>query len=112
QRVIELLTSAAEAHPLVAKKPAPDAFMKEFAADALVFDLVCWTDDPVRAPRVQSDVAVAVNSALGDAGIEIPFPQRNLHVQSIAPAVADAIHARSGEPARHLPAQAQASDGA
>jgi small-conductance mechanosensitive channel len=57
QRVIELLTKVAAAHPLVASQPPAEAFMKEFGADALMFDLVFWTDVPVRAPRVHSDVA-------------------------------------------------------
>jgi small-conductance mechanosensitive channel len=57
ERVLALLTNVAVAHPLVAKTPAPEAFMKEFGADALLFELVFWTDSPLRAPRVQSDVA-------------------------------------------------------
>jgi potassium-dependent mechanosensitive channel len=95
QRVIELLTSAAVAHPLVAKRPAPEAFMKEFGSDALLFDLVLWTDEPLKAPRVQSDVAVAANAALREAGIEIPFPQRSLHLRSIGADVADALHGQT-----------------
>jgi small-conductance mechanosensitive channel len=91
QRVIELLTKVAAAHPLVASQPPAEAFMKEFGADALMFDLVFWTDVPVRAPRVHSDVAVAVNTALRDAKITIPFPQRSLHLRSIEPSVADAL---------------------
>jgi small-conductance mechanosensitive channel len=81
ERVIELLTQAAAAHQLVAKTPAPEAFMKEFGADALQFDLVFWTDTPARQLRVRSDVAVAMNAALRGAGIEIPFPQRTVHLQ-------------------------------
>lgn len=95
QRVLEILRGAAVAHPLAAAKPAPEAFMKEFGADALLFDLVLWTDEPLRAARVQSDVAVAVNGALREAGIDIPFPQRSVHIESIAAETADAIRARS-----------------
>ena len=82
QRVIEILTNVAAAHPNVAKTPPPEAFMKEFGADALLFDLVFWTDIPLRAPRVHSDVAVAANAALREAGITIPFPQRTVHLQT------------------------------
>jgi small-conductance mechanosensitive channel len=90
-QIIALLTSVAANNPAVVKKPAPEAFMKEFGADALLFDLTFATDDVARAPRIQSDVAVAVNTALREAGIAIPFPQHTLHVQSIEPAAADAL---------------------
>ncbi len=101
QRVIELLTAAAASHPLVASKPAPEAFMKEFGSDALLFDLVLWTDEPLRAPRVQSDVAVSVNAALRDAGIEIPVPQRGVRLESIAPDVAGAFGRGAGVSDHH-----------
>jgi small-conductance mechanosensitive channel len=85
--------------------------MREFGADALLFDLVLWTDEPLRAPRVQSDIAVAVNAALGDAGIKIPFPQRNLHLQSISGDVAEALQNR-GDGAARPSRPAAATDGA
>ena len=113
QRVIELLRGAATAHPLVAQQPPPDAFMKEFGADALLFDLVLWTDEPLSAARVQSDVAVAINAALREAGIEIPYPQRNLHVQSISAGVAEALQPARADRLRHYSAgRADAGDGA
>ncbi len=94
QRVLEILTAAAAAHPLVAAKPPPEAFMKDFGADALLFDLVLWTDEPLKALRVHSDIAVAITTALRGAGIEIPFPQRHLHVGSIGRDVAEALQPR------------------
>jgi potassium-dependent mechanosensitive channel len=94
KRVIDLLKSAAAAHPLVASKPAPEAYMRGFGADALLFELLFWTDDFDHWPQVKSDVAVAVNSALAEAKIEIPFPQRDLHLQSIEPAIAAALPKR------------------
>ena len=81
ERVIDLLTKTAASQPLTATTPPPEAFMKEFGADAILFDLVFWTDTPVRALRAHSDVAVAANAALTAAGIEIPFPQRVVHLQ-------------------------------
>lgn len=101
-RVIELLTAAAAAHPLVATNPEPRTFFQEFGNDALMFDLLFWTDDFDNWPQIKSDVAVAANAALLAAQIEIPFPQRTLHLQSIAPAVARALNERV-EPARPRP---------
>jgi small-conductance mechanosensitive channel len=39
------------------------------------------TEEVSRSPFVQSDVAVAVNAALREAGIEIPFPQRIVRLE-------------------------------
>ncbi len=95
RRVLDLLTKVAAAHPLVATNPAPEAYLQEFGADALLFQLLFWTDDFDHWPRIKSDVAVATNSALADAKIEIPFPQRDLHLQGIEPAaVAAALQTR------------------
>jgi potassium efflux system protein len=82
RNVIDLLTRAAAAHPQTIDTPAPEAFMKEFAEDALLFDLNFTTEDVNHAPRIQSDVAVAVNTALHEAGIEIPFPHRRVRLEN------------------------------
>ena len=90
-RVIDLLTRTAAAHPLVASRPAPEAYMEGFGADALLFKLFFWADDFDQWLRIKSDVTVAVNGALVEAKIPIPFPQRDLHLQSIAPVVTAAV---------------------
>jgi len=55
--------------------------LKQFGEDALVFVLGFTTEEVSRFPFVQSDVAVAVNASLRAAGIEIPFPQRIIHLE-------------------------------
>ena len=54
--------------------PPPDALFVGFGDSALNFVLRAWTrfDDFV---KVQSDLAVAINRAFQESGIEIPFPQ-------------------------------------
>jgi len=81
ERVIALLVKTAAAHPRVTKNPSPDAVLKQFGEDAFVFVLGFTTEDVARFPFVQSDVAVAVNAALREAGIEIPVPQRIVHLE-------------------------------
>src|SRR5215468_1063180 len=80
-RVIGLLVKTAGAHPHVMKTPPPDAVLKQFSEDALVFVLGFTTENVAQFPFVQSDVAVAVNAALREAGIEIPVPQRIVHLE-------------------------------
>ena len=80
-QVIALLLKTAAAHPKVTKYPPPDAVLKQFGEDALVFVLGFTTEEVGQSPFVQSDVAVAVNAALREAGIEIAFPQRIVHLE-------------------------------
>ena len=81
EQVIALLLKTAAAHPKVTKDPPPDAVLKQFGEDALVFVLGFTTEEVSQSPFVQSDVAVAVNAALRAAGIEIAFPQRIVRLE-------------------------------
>jgi small-conductance mechanosensitive channel len=81
EQVIGLLVRTAAAHPDVTKTPPPDAVLKQFSEDALVFVLGFTTENVGRFNFVQSDVAVAVNATLREAGIEIPVPQRIVHLE-------------------------------
>ena len=89
KRVIALLTEVAGAHPLALKYPAPQTLLTEFGTDSLNFEVRLWTDDYDQWLQIKSDVAVAITDALAEAKIAIPFPQRDLHLQSIDPAVAE-----------------------
>ncbi|MDI1311381.1 mechanosensitive ion channel domain-containing protein, partial [Prosthecobacter sp.] len=91
RRVIDLLTSVAVAHPLAAKIPTPQTLMTAFGTDSLNFEMRLWTNDYDNWMQIKSDVAVAVNEALAAAAIAIPFPQRDLHLQSIDPAVLELL---------------------
>ncbi len=81
ETVLALLPSLVTEHPDVLDDPKPIALFLGFGASSLDFSLRCWTKAP--APEIQSDVGVAVNRALVEAGIEIPFPQQDLHVRSV-----------------------------
>jgi potassium-dependent mechanosensitive channel len=81
EQIIALLVKTAAAHPNVTKNPPPDAVLKQFGEDALIFVLGFTTEDVARFPFVQSDVAVAVNGALRQAEIEIAVPQRIVHLE-------------------------------
>ncbi len=82
ERVIELLTGVASKHPDVMTKPSPDALFVGFGDSALNFLLRAWTSRFDRWVNIRSELTVGVNAALRDAGISIPFPQRDLHIHS------------------------------
>lgn len=81
ETVLALLPAAAAAHPDVLDDPKPIGLFLGFGASSLDFSLRCWTK--ASAPDIQSDIGVAVNRALVEAGIEIPFPQQDLHLRSV-----------------------------
>ncbi len=81
-QVISLLTDVALAHPLVRGNPKPITLFLGFGDSSLNFVVRAWTESP-DWPIVRSDIAVAMHAALRDSGIEIPFPQRDLHVRSV-----------------------------
>jgi small-conductance mechanosensitive channel len=81
QRVLDILRTVAAAHPKTLTDPAPMALCTGFGDSALKFELRAWTglDD---AESLRSDLAIAVHGALADARIEIPFPQRDVHIRN------------------------------
>jgi small-conductance mechanosensitive channel len=83
ERVIKLLVSVAESYPGVLLERPPMAFFMGFGESSLNFELRFWSAWQDTWVQLQSDVTVAVAKALREAGIEIPFPQRDLHVRSI-----------------------------
>jgi small-conductance mechanosensitive channel len=91
ERVIELLLGAVQGRPGVLPSPPPVALFLRFGESALEFTLRFWTGEFEQWPALASEVLVEVNAALGRAGIEIPFPQRDLHLRSVDAAAAQAL---------------------
>ncbi len=85
QRVIDLLLAVANGSPRALKHPAPVAVFMGFGDSSLNFSLRSWAATFEDSFTVRSEISVAVNNALKEAGIEIPFPQRDLHLRSVAP---------------------------
>jgi len=83
QKVIDILKDLASAHSEVLKDPGPIAFFMGFGESSLDFSLRVWVANFESGFQVRSDLAVAINAALEEAGIEIPFPQRDLHIRSV-----------------------------
>ncbi|MHB1021492.1 MAG: mechanosensitive ion channel family protein [Acidobacteriaceae bacterium] len=83
--VREILVRVAEEHPDVLELPVPEVVFLNFGDSSLDFELRIWTINQVQTPsRLKSDLYFAIFDALGEAGIEIPFPQRDLHLRSIS----------------------------
>jgi len=100
KRVRQILLEVARAHPDVLGNPDPDVIFIGFGDSSLDFELRIWTIKQVQTPKtITSDLYFATFEAFRQHGIEIPFPQRDLHVRSIS----SPIPISGAEPAR-LPA--------
>lgn len=76
-----LLLKIAQTHPQVLKDPAPAAFLLEFGASALHFELRCFVGTIADRLRVTHALHAQIQSALRDRGLSIPFPQMDVHLQ-------------------------------
>jgi small-conductance mechanosensitive channel len=81
QKMLELLLSAARAQREILAFPAPVALFMGFGESSLDFELRAWTDAFDDWVQVRSGLALEVHRKLGEAGIEVPFPQRVLRVR-------------------------------
>jgi len=81
--VIELIVQAAKDHPAVSETREPEVHFCGFGDSSLDFELRAWV--PVSTYRqTASDLRVAMTEVLAEAGITIPFPQRDLHLRGDA----------------------------
>lgn len=77
--VLALLEKTAAEHPGVLQTPAPEAQLLEFGDNALQLQLRAHTRERSWS-KVRSEVMVALSRALAEAGVEVPYPQRTLHL--------------------------------
>jgi small-conductance mechanosensitive channel len=100
RKVGDTLLAVAERHGQVLKDPAPRVVFEDFGPDALAFTLEFWVDFGKGADwrQIASDLRFMVEKALAEAGIAVPYPQRDVHldasrplqVEVVAPAAAEA----------------------
>jgi small-conductance mechanosensitive channel len=83
EQIRELLLQAAASHPAVLKGPAPDVIFNDFGDSSLDFTLRVWTESQLHVPaNLKSDLYFAIFRIMADNHVELPFPQRDLHIRS------------------------------
>ena len=80
--VTRLLKRAGEESDEVLKDPPPDVWFLEFGDSSLNFEVLCWTADAARKYSVINDVNRRIDALFRENGVEIPFPQHDLHFRS------------------------------
>ena len=87
EQVSRLLLEAAQRQPRVLAEPGPSAALSAFGADGLEFTLSYWIEDPDKGVLgLRSAINKDILASFRAHGIEIPFPQRVMHVTHDEPA--------------------------
>jgi len=82
RKVINTLQEIGSAHPEIMSDPAASAAFRGFGDSALNFELRCFLQDVNGLIGVTSDLCVSIDEKFRELGIEIPFPQRDVHMIS------------------------------
>ncbi len=81
-QVKQLLLHVARSHPQILPHPEPDVGFAAFGDSALQFDLIFWVGGPKGGPGVLSDLRFQIHQLFKENKIEIPFPQREIHLKA------------------------------
>lgn len=82
RRVMELLEEIGQSNPLVLREPAPFVVFMGFGDSSLDFELRVYLSDVLSGLSVATDLRLKIFERFKQEGIEIPFPQRDLHIKS------------------------------
>jgi len=80
QLVKNILIDVANAHPRVLKEPEPMVLFTDFADSALMFKLIFSINNSFEAAIPKSDIRFEIDRKFRENKIQIPFPQRDVHV--------------------------------
>lgn len=83
--VLGCLRAVAAAHPQILKEPEPIVYHMGFGDSAWNMRLWVWIDNPKHHRKIRSDINCAIVNTFRENGVEIPFPQRDLHLRSPLP---------------------------
>ncbi|MCB9756917.1 MAG: mechanosensitive ion channel [Candidatus Omnitrophica bacterium] len=84
--VKKALLSVVEQHAEILTTPQPEVYFTNFGSSSLDFELLVWTDMPQKQFLLQSKINYSIEQVFREAGIRIPFPQQDIHLQ-MTPAI-------------------------
>jgi small-conductance mechanosensitive channel len=85
--VLGILREAGEENPDVLEDPAPSPLFEGFGDSSLDFELRVWISNVRDRQRVRSEICQYIDRRFREEGVEIPFPQRDLHLRSVSKGV-------------------------
>lgn len=85
ETVLEAMREVADENPNVMKRPEPDVHLIEFGDSSWNMQLRTWINNVKDYPQIRNKLNQAIVRKFRERGVEIPFPQRDLHVRSSVP---------------------------
>jgi small-conductance mechanosensitive channel len=85
RKATDVLQESLGRHGLVLKDPAPQVYLDDYGDSAIKFVLTYWVDmaPTIDRRRIKSDLLHMIERAFAEAGIAIPFPQRDVHLRIV-----------------------------
>ena len=83
EKVMKVMRTCLDANKDILSWPEPSVVFRAFGDSSLDFDARGHIEDVEQRIFVQSDLRVAIYHAFAEAGIEIPFPHRDIHISNI-----------------------------
>ena len=80
--VAKLLEDVARNNAGTVSSPAPRVRMRAFGTSSLDFELLCWIPRPEMRGLVRHELLMEIDRMFRQEGVEIPFPQRDVHIKS------------------------------
>lgn len=82
KQVKGILQKAALSHEKVIRDPPPVSIFEDFGESSLNFDLRFWCSDIWKMEQISSDIRTEIDVLFREAKVEIPFPQRDIHIKN------------------------------
>jgi len=83
ERVRDILLEVADEHPQILTHPEPYVWFADFGNSSLDFKLFCFALNITRQLAIQTDLRIAIMKKFREEGIEIPFPQSDVHFRDL-----------------------------
>ena len=79
--VTDILQGIVVGHPDILNFPTPQVWFSQFADSSLNFTIKAWINKPDDRTTIRSELHHQINQKFRECGIEIPFPQRDIHIK-------------------------------
>ncbi len=84
EKVLGVLKQAGETHTEVLTDPMPIPLFIQFGNSSLDFELRIWINNIDNRPRIINEILLYIERRFREEGVEIPFPQQDLHLRTVA----------------------------